>query len=60
MLHKGPWVAVLLGIHLRIRDHKKKINLSGRDVSSLAIKGSVGRVGIIWILWSNESGESQI
>ena len=38
VLHKEAWVAGLLGTHLRIQVHKK-VKFSGRDISSLAVKG---------------------
>ena len=38
VLHKGAWVAALLGTHLRIQDHKK-VKISGHYISFLPIKG---------------------
>ena len=39
VLHKGAWVTTLLGI-LGVQDYKK-VKFSGRDISSLAAKGSL-------------------
>ena len=38
MLHKGAWVATLLGTLLGVQDYKK-VEIPGRDISSLAVKG---------------------
>ena len=38
VLHKGAWIATLLGTFLRVQDYKK-VKFSGRDISSLAAKG---------------------
>ena len=37
-LYKGERVVTLLGIHLRFQGHKK-VKFSGRDISSLAVRG---------------------
>ena len=38
MLHKGAWVATLLGTHLGIQGYKK-VKFPWQDISSLAVKG---------------------
>ena len=38
VLHKGAWVATLLGTLLGVQDYKK-FKFPGRDNSSLAVKG---------------------
>ena len=41
VLHKGAWIATLLGILLGVQDYKR-VKFSGRDISSLAAKGLKG------------------
>ena len=38
LLHKGAWVAMLVGSLLGVQDYKK-VKFPGRDNSSLAVKG---------------------
>ena len=38
VLHKEAWFTKLLGIHLSVQVHEK-VKFSGRDISSLAVKG---------------------
>ena len=38
VLHKGAWIATLLGTLLGVQDYKK-VRFPGRDISSLAVKG---------------------
>ena len=40
MLHKGAWVATLLGTLLGVQDYKK-VKFPGRDNSFLAVKGLI-------------------
>ena len=38
VLHRGAWVATLLGTLLGVQDYKK-VKFPERDISSLAVKG---------------------
>ena len=40
VLHKGAWIATLLGTLLGVQDYKK-VRFPGRDISSLAVKGLI-------------------